>query len=245
VGILKRLLVVLPIAGVSLIACASAFAWHVNGVNISAECDTSTYTYVVNASIDQSNDWPGAYIKSVSPASFPGTASGTQTVTVVIGWPKSYEKQTVSKEINLSGDCKPPAPPPPPVTPPPAPNPCPYPPSGKDGQPGNDDCKPPTPVTPTTPVVPLETTCPTGTTKNDQLSKPGLLVCDHTVPGPERVVVNTVTKTVYGHPKCPSHFKMTKRGKGFVACTRTVVKNHVKTVVKVRVVKASKPAYTR
>jgi hypothetical protein len=74
-----------------------------------------------------------------------------------------------------------------------------------------------------------------------------MVVCQ--TPGPERVVEKvverTVTKKVFGKPKCPKSFKKAKSGKGWVACTRTVVKNHVKTVVKVRVVKTAKPAYTR
>jgi hypothetical protein len=139
---------------------------------------------------------------------------------------------------------------PPPVTPPATTEPCPYPPSGKDGNvpPNgntNDDCIPPVPTSPVTPVTPLETPCPAGTTRNDQLSRPGLLVCMQLVPGPERVVERTVTKTVFGKPKCPKGTKLVKRGPGFVSCTRTVVKNHIKTVVKVRVVKAAKPAYTK
>jgi hypothetical protein len=85
--------------------------------------------------------------------------------------------------------------------------------------------------------------CPAGTTETSRGQ--GMVVCQ--TPGPERVIEKVVEKTriVYGHPKCPAHFKMTKRGKGFVACTRTVVKNHIKTVVKVRVVTKPKPAYTK
>lgn len=81
--------------------------------------------------------------------------------------------------------------------------------------------------------------CPSGTTETSRGQ--GYVVCE--VPGPTQTIIKT--KVVYGHPECPARFKQSRRGKGFVACTRTVVRNHVRTVIKVRVVKAPKPAYTK
>lgn len=83
--------------------------------------------------------------------------------------------------------------------------------------------------------------CPAGTTELSRAQ--GAVVCQ----GPDRVVERIVERTVkvYATPRCPKGFKAAKRGKGWVACTKVVVKNKTKTIIKIRVVQAPKPAPTR
>lgn len=87
---------------------ASAFAWHANGVTVSAPCDTVTGTYPVSATIIQNAQYP-ATLKSVTPSSFPGTSTGG-TVTVVVKFTNG-ETQTFTQSVTLDGKCKTPPPP--------------------------------------------------------------------------------------------------------------------------------------
>ena len=100
----KRLI---PLAVV--IACVvgvqSASAWHAADVAVVATCNTTTGVYDVTATITQSGQWPGAFVKSITPTSFPGNTSGSKGVVVKIGWPNSTETQTWTKYVTLDGKC--------------------------------------------------------------------------------------------------------------------------------------------
>lgn len=101
----------LTILVASLALVPSALAWHADGVTVSASCDTSKGVYNVSASITQSQAYPNASIKTITPASFPGTTSGTQNVNVVIKWSNSNDTQSWDKTVLLDGKCKTPPPP--------------------------------------------------------------------------------------------------------------------------------------
>jgi hypothetical protein len=60
--------------------------------------------YDVTASIVQSSDWPGAFVKSVTPTPLPGVA-GTRTVVIVIGWAATSETQSFSRTVTTDGKC--------------------------------------------------------------------------------------------------------------------------------------------
>jgi len=106
---MKKLLVVLVVLA-ALVATPAALAWHADGVTVTAECGEDTYS--ITASIQQSDEFPGAFVVSVNPSSLAGTTLGTVSVTVVIGWPDSTDTQTFYKSVNVGGDCKPEEPPP-------------------------------------------------------------------------------------------------------------------------------------
>lgn len=101
---MKRLI---PLAVV--IACVvgvqSAGAWHAADVQVVAVCNVQTGVYDITATITQSGQWPGAYVKSVTPTSFPGSTTGSKAVVVKIGWPNSSETQTWTKYVTLDGKC--------------------------------------------------------------------------------------------------------------------------------------------
>jgi hypothetical protein len=102
--ILKRLI---PLAVVlaCVVGVQSASAWHAADVAVVATCNTTTGVYDVTATITQSGQWPGAFVKSVTPTSFPGSTSGSKAVVVKIGWPNSSETQTWTKYVTLDGHC--------------------------------------------------------------------------------------------------------------------------------------------
>ena len=105
----------LVVAVASLVAFAAigtgvARAWHADGVTVSASCDLDSSQWVINAEIQQSEEWPGAVVLSVKPSSLPGAFTGDHGVTVVIGWNDSEETQTFIEKVTLDGSC---------VTPPP------------------------------------------------------------------------------------------------------------------------------
>jgi len=81
---------------------ATALGWHADDVSVEAICQDNTY--LVFASIDQSEEWPDAYVISITPSSFAGSTSGEQGVTVVIGW-DTGETQTFNKSVRLDGEC--------------------------------------------------------------------------------------------------------------------------------------------
>jgi len=116
---------------------------------------------------------------------------------------------------------------------------------GKKGGVNEDHCGPAHPPTSppvsTMPSSPKQ--CPAGYTQ-DAGSTSDMLLCTRTVTI-EKVVVHAVTKTVYGKPKCPKGFKSLKSKPGTALCVKTKVKNKVKYITKVRVVKAPQPAYTK
>ena len=96
---------VVGLVAVAALGTGVARAWHADGVTVQATCDSESGTYVVTATILQSEQWPGAVVKSVTPSSFPGNTSGQQSVTVVIGWDGSQETQTFHESVDLGGDC--------------------------------------------------------------------------------------------------------------------------------------------
>lgn len=104
-----RLIAVLAVAlAVAGVAAGTAKAWHATSVDWTVACNTQSYTYVVSTPvITQSSQWPGATVKSVTPASFPGTTTGSVKVTVVIKW-SNGETQTWEKYHVLDGKCVPP-----------------------------------------------------------------------------------------------------------------------------------------
>jgi LPXTG-motif cell wall-anchored protein len=112
---MRKLLLVLAVLA-ALVATPAALAWHADGVTVTAECSEGTYS--ITASIQQSDEFPGAFVVSVNPSSLPGVTLGTVSVTVVIGWPDSTDTQTFTKSVNVDGKCTPPNEPPPPTEPP-------------------------------------------------------------------------------------------------------------------------------
>lgn len=106
---MKRItmLVVVLLAVIASLAVAKvAKAWHATEVTVSAKCNVGTGVYDVKAEITQSGQWPGAFVKSITPISFTGTTTGSQKVVVVIGWPSTSETQTWTKYVTLDGSCK-------------------------------------------------------------------------------------------------------------------------------------------
>ncbi|MEP7224297.1 MAG: hypothetical protein ABI783_05005 [Actinomycetota bacterium] len=93
--------VLCTLAGVGI-----ALAWHANDVSVEAVCETNSGTYVISATIEQSAEFPDAFVLSVTPRVLPGDTSGTQAVVVTIGWPNSDETQTFDKTVTLAGDCQ-------------------------------------------------------------------------------------------------------------------------------------------
>lgn len=113
---MRRLLTLAAVISVALVSAASALAWHVQDVTVSAACNTQSYTYDVSAAITQSTGYPGALVKSITPSTFPGTSSGVKSVVVVVKWTNSNDTQTLTKSVTLAGTCVAP-PPPDPVCP--------------------------------------------------------------------------------------------------------------------------------
>lgn len=220
------------VTAISAVAVSSAAAWNAIGVTVSADCVVDTYK--VSVTIQQSQQYPGAFVKSVSPASFTGITSGTQPVTVVIGWPNSTDTQTFNKSVTLDGKC---------IASPPAPK-CP---AGTVQDSSSTSSvlvciktvEKPVPG----PTVYVDRPVP-GPTVTNNVPVPGPTVYVDK-PGPERIVEKTVT--VYGKAVCPKGYKTAKGGPGAVLCTKTItnIRTKIKTITKVRVVRASKPAYTR
>src|SRR6516165_1614268 len=87
----RYLLLALTVAAIvaPMLGVGAARAWHANGVTVSVTCDRASGTYQVSATIEQSQESPGAFVKNIEPSSFPGDTSGEQTVTVTIGWDNS------------------------------------------------------------------------------------------------------------------------------------------------------------
>lgn len=103
---MKRLLVLVGATCAALYLAASGFAWHANDVKVTTTCDAPSSTYKVAATIVQSQQYPGATVKSITPSTFPGTASGPRLVLVIIRW-SNGEIQPFVKFITLAGTCKP------------------------------------------------------------------------------------------------------------------------------------------
>lgn len=104
----KCIIILAAIASLAIVPIASA--WHADGVTVTPHCDAvdNGMLYTITADIDQSHSWPGATVKSITPSYFPGNTTGTKSVTVVIGWPNSSDKQTFNKTVTLDGNCTPP-----------------------------------------------------------------------------------------------------------------------------------------
>ncbi len=104
---MKKLIVLLSASVAALALSASALAWHADGVNVSATCDTKTGTYSVSADIVQNAKYP-ATLSSITPGTFAGTTSGTKPVVVVVKFTNG-ETQTWNKTVILDGACVVPA----------------------------------------------------------------------------------------------------------------------------------------
>lgn len=102
---MKRAFALVAVVIAALCFAASAFAWHANNVVASATCDASNGVYNVSATITQNSSYPGAFVKSISPSTFSGSTSGSQHVTVVLGWPNSTDTQVWNLTVNLDGKC--------------------------------------------------------------------------------------------------------------------------------------------
>jgi hypothetical protein len=96
------------LATIIVTVCVSvqqADAWHAIDVQAGAKCNAQTGEYDITATILQSQDWPGATVKSLTPLTLPGSTAGTRTVTIVIGWAATSETQTFTRTVSLSGSC--------------------------------------------------------------------------------------------------------------------------------------------
>jgi uncharacterized repeat protein (TIGR01451 family) len=91
--------------GLATLGVGTARAWHADGVTVTATCDKHSDSYLITATIQQSQDWPGAFVKSITPSSVDGYTKGDQTVVVVIGWTTSAETQTFTETVSLDGNC--------------------------------------------------------------------------------------------------------------------------------------------
>jgi hypothetical protein len=103
--LLVRLALLAAITATTFVAVQQADAWHAVDVQVSAKCNAQTGNYDVTATILQSQDWPGATVKSLTPLTLPGSTAGTRTITVVIGWAATSETQTFTRAVTLSGQC--------------------------------------------------------------------------------------------------------------------------------------------
>ncbi len=99
------LVLVAALVALATLGVGVARAWHADGVTVTATCDKESESYLITATIQQSNDWPGAFVKSITPSSVDGYTKGDQTVTVVVGWTTSTETQTFRETVTLDGDC--------------------------------------------------------------------------------------------------------------------------------------------
>jgi hypothetical protein len=99
----RRLAALATIAIAAALMASSADAWHALDAQAAATCNPQTGLFDVSATILQSTDWPGAFVKSVSPPTLSG--SGTRTITIVIGWAATAETQTFTRTVSLSGSC--------------------------------------------------------------------------------------------------------------------------------------------
>lgn len=95
-----RYLVALTVTAILIatIVVSSAGAWHAADVKVTSTCVNGTWQ--ITATITQSGQWPGAYVKTVTPASLPGSFKGVQQVDVVVGWPNSNETQKFVRQVD-------------------------------------------------------------------------------------------------------------------------------------------------
>jgi hypothetical protein len=100
-----RLALLAAIVATTFVAVQQADAWHAVDVQATAKCNVQTGVYDITAAIVQSSDWPGAFVKTVTPATLPGSVAGAQTIRVVIGWAATSETQTFTRTVTLSGQC--------------------------------------------------------------------------------------------------------------------------------------------
>jgi hypothetical protein len=100
-----RLALLAAIVATTFVAVQQADAWHAVDVQATAKCNVQTGYYDVTASIVQSSDWPGAFVKSVTPTPLPGATVGARTVVIVIGWPTTSETQSFSRTVTTDGKC--------------------------------------------------------------------------------------------------------------------------------------------
>src|SRR5262249_19484476 len=89
--------------GPAAVGGSVARAWHAEGVTVTASCDSHSGTFTISAEIQQSQEWPGAFVKSITPSSFPGNTLGSRNVVVVIGWDQTTDTQTFTKSVSLPG----------------------------------------------------------------------------------------------------------------------------------------------
>ena len=66
---LVRLALLAAIVATVAVAVQNADAWHAVDVNVDAKCNVQTGMYDITATIVQSQNWPGAFVKSVTPSS--------------------------------------------------------------------------------------------------------------------------------------------------------------------------------
>jgi hypothetical protein len=95
---MKRLTLLLAAALVTLTFVATGKAWHAADVQVQATCVNGTFN--VTAAITQSGQWPGAFVKTITPSSLPGSFRGVQQVDVVIGWTTTTETQKFVRQVD-------------------------------------------------------------------------------------------------------------------------------------------------
>jgi hypothetical protein len=99
----------LAIIGASAIVAAvvaqNAGAWHAADATAVTRCDTTRGLYDVTATVTQSGQWPGAFVRSVNPSTIPGGTTGPVTITIVVAWTTTTETQTFKRTLTLDGKC--------------------------------------------------------------------------------------------------------------------------------------------
>lgn len=108
---MRKCYIILAAVVAALAITPLANAWHANGVTLSVSTPPCGQARVVSATIDQSSQWPGATVKTITPSSFAADVVGVKTVVVVIGWANSNDKQTFTKTVTLASNVCPPTPP--------------------------------------------------------------------------------------------------------------------------------------
>lgn len=104
-GNMKRIISLVVVTVAALMMAATANAWHPNGVVVTAKCNVQTGVYDVTAEILQSSQWPGAFVKSITPSWFAGNTTGSKSVVVVLAWSSGETWTAPTQYVTLAGTC--------------------------------------------------------------------------------------------------------------------------------------------
>jgi hypothetical protein len=95
---MRYLVCILAAVGIAVAGAQTADAWHAADVQVTATCINGTFN--ITANITQSGQWPGAFVKTITPSSLPGSFRGVHQVDVVIGWTTTTETQRFVRQVD-------------------------------------------------------------------------------------------------------------------------------------------------